>query len=188
MPVAPDKRHVVEAVFAAHPEINTKVDGERGKIMPFVVAALGGFPWGRKAKDQGKTVFNEDGLTYKLPEPGMFEIYDIILGGDGKTTGGQPAWDYKGTFRDGENGWFADIGGSTGPGETKPTQPASDIAARLSTIEAELRNCVHFDQPIGLRTKDKSMFVCAEGGGGGEVNATRGSLGGWEQFLPVKPR
>ncbi len=37
-------------------------------------------------------------------------------------------------------------------------------------------------QNIALKTFDNQHYVCAEGGGGGEVNATRLAIGPWETF------
>jgi hypothetical protein len=105
MPVAPVKFDVVKRVIADHPEINRLEEGTRGRITELVVIALGGRPWGRKDRDQNPDNNNnsDDALCYLLPD-GSFEIYDILSGADGS---GQ--WDFKGTFKDGENGFFREV-------------------------------------------------------------------------------
>lgn len=142
MPTAPNKFSVVQAVFAAHPEIDTRVDVVRGRITDYVVVALGGVPWGRKDRDKDPNNNNnsDDALCYRLSD-GRFEIYDIINGGDGSA-----AWDYKGTFADGENGYFREVPGVTdppvpplppGPGTSTPgAQIDVEIAALLKRIAA----------------------------------------------------
>lgn len=115
MPSAPNVLAQIRAVFAAHPEINTREDGTRGRMTDYVVLALGGVPWGRKDRDQNPSNDNnsDDALCYRLAD-GRFEIYDIINGGDGS-----PTFDYAGAFRDGENGYFREV-----PGTQPPPKPA----------------------------------------------------------------
>lgn len=105
MPLAPNVLPTIQRVFSDHPEINTTVEGERGRITDYVVGALGGFPWGRKDRDQNPANNNnsDDALCFRLSD-GRFEIYDIING-----TNGQPTFNYSGTFRDGENGFFREV-------------------------------------------------------------------------------
>lgn len=118
MPTAPNKIEVVRHVISLHPEINRLKDGERGRITDLVVLELGGRPWGRKDRDRDPSNNNnsDDALCFLLND-GSFEIYDILSGGDGSAT-----FDYKGTFRDGQNGFFRDVvaGASPGPSPSVP--------------------------------------------------------------------
>ena len=117
---APNKIEVVQRIMNEHPEIDRLKDGERGKITDFVVLALGGRPWGRKDRDQNPDNNNnsDDALTYWVGND-RFEIYDIISGTDGSAT-----WDYKGTFRNGENGYFREVEGSLSePDPVEPDEP-----------------------------------------------------------------
>lgn len=139
--MAADQSEVVRRVMAQHPEINTMKDGERGQITSLVVQALGGFPWGRKSKDGSATNLSDDALCYRVGAT-SFEIYDIINGSTGRES-----WDYKGTFRDGENGFFymlpatpIDPGGPVKPADPTPAVPewAKDLQARMQDISDDL--------------------------------------------------
>jgi hypothetical protein len=64
---------------------------------------------------------------------------------------------------------------------------ATALEARVKELEARPQTpAASFPQRIALRTEN-GHYVCAEGGGGGEVNATRTAAGGWETF-DVEPR
>jgi hypothetical protein len=138
MPVAPNVSKTIREVFAAHPEINTLEEGERGRMTDHVVIALGGRPWGRKDRDQNPDNQNnsDDALCYLLPD-GRFEIYDIISGSDGG-----PTWDYKGTFANGENGYFRDVVAPQPtpiptPGQPKPPTPSGSLDALVAALIAK---------------------------------------------------
>lgn len=105
---APDKLKEIKAVFAAHPEIDTKTDNDatRGKIVDWCCYELNGKvqrgqPWGRKARNKDGSNKNGDALTF-LRDDGKFEIYDIINGADGKAMWGKPSR----PLNQGENGYW----------------------------------------------------------------------------------
>jgi hypothetical protein len=141
MPSAPNKLAVVQAVMAAHPEINRLAEGERGQITTLVVQALGGLPWGRKAKNKEHTLLSDDALCYRL-NSGAFEIYDIISGGDGGAT-----WGFAGTFNEGENGYFHEVEAAPiekkGGGEEKQpevtTLDLAPVVEQLKLIDASIK-------------------------------------------------
>jgi hypothetical protein len=185
--VAPNVISTVRSVFAAHPEISAMTDGERGALTTLVVQALGGFPWGRKEKQKGSGNLSDDALCYRLQD-NRFEIYDIMLGtnpGDPKRPNADLAcFNYAGTFADGENGFFYTVASSGQPPVSQPpvSQPPAPTPAP-GLDEAAIRRIVQDElskpRKVAMKTHD-GHYVCAEGGGGGEVNATRTSAGIWE--------
>jgi hypothetical protein len=64
------------------------------------------------------------------------------------------------------------------------------LAQRVAALEAELQALeaasIKYGLSIALRT-DNGHVICAEGGGGNDVNATREIIGRWETFLVEKP-
>jgi hypothetical protein len=64
------------------------------------------------------------------------------------------------------------------------------LAQRIAALEAEVHALeavsIKYGLSIALRTNNGHL-LCAEGGGGNEVNATREIIGGWETFLVEKP-
>lgn len=123
MPTAPVRLSVVQQVIRDLVHVNPLADGERGQITDEVVRRLGGRPWGRKDRDRNPTNNNnsDDALCYLLPDD-RFEIYDIIAGTDGSAT-----WDYKGTFADGENGYFRDVPSIVRPDDPPPPPPPPPV-------------------------------------------------------------
>lgn len=97
---APNQIEAVRKAMREHPEINTKDETQRGKILDYACAALGPSVWGRKSRNPQGTDLNTDGLTFKRTD-GLFEIYDVISGSDGSAT-----WDGFGPFKPGENGYW----------------------------------------------------------------------------------
>jgi hypothetical protein len=208
---APNQFAVVQRVFAAHPEIDRLNDDTRGRLIDYVIAELGGKPWGRKARNKDGSNLNTDGLTY-LRTDGLYEIYDIIDG-----TSGKPTWDGGEPVVQGTNGWWAP-GLPVGGGEvvTVPTtntfaNAAAALEARIAGIATavdalkrvveELKNrpvvkpeAVNLDGlKIALRT-DNGHFLSAQDGGGGVVHTQRPepgqptegyNPGAWETFQIV---
>lgn len=168
MPIAPNPLATIRAVFDAHPEINAGSDGERGELVNHVVRALGGYPWGRKEKTKGTGVLSDDALCYRTQD-NRFEIYDIMIGrnpGDPRVPNIQLAtFDYKGTFADGENGYFFTVLPQPGSG---PVQPPPVVAPpqppRSGKTSAQLREEIagldaFYIGPNGLnRGEDHSPF------------------------------
>jgi hypothetical protein len=69
-------------------------------------------------------------------------------------------------------------------------QQVADLQRALQEARAALETVaqagLHYGSAIGLRTTSGHL-VCAEGGGGGEVNATRTGLAAWETFHLERP-
>ena len=69
-------------------------------------------------------------------------------------------------------------GPTPGPTPTPGPVPSPDviasILARLDALEGP--------RAVTIQTNDGKHYLCAEGAGGGEVNATRTAVGGWEVF------
>lgn len=196
---APNQIAVVRSVMADHPEIDTTREATRGHILPHILRALGGAPWGRKSRNAAGTDLNTDAVTFRRTD-GRFEIYDVI---DGTT--GKAAWDAYGPFAQGENGyWVAGVDAIDPP--PVPDGPPSEtltvwrsvlagwalLEARIEALEkhvAALRAVKPVEQTplvltgrrIALRT-DNGHYVGAENGGGGTVYADRTTVGGWETF------
>lgn len=62
----------------------------------------------------------------------------------------------------------------------------SEIAALHARISVLENGTLRYGAPIILRTNG-GQVVCAEGGGGGPVNANRTDAGPWETFVVEKP-
>lgn len=144
---APNEIEVVRRVMREHPEINTRDEATRGRILDFCAMYLnaGGEKWGRKSRNPQGTDLNTDALTYMRPN-GLFEIYDVISGGDGSAT-----WDGYGPFRQGENGYWVSAPDANGhPGGQPDTPPQTDqrdimetlarIAADYAALRAEVQS------------------------------------------------
>lgn len=100
-----------------------------------------------------------------------------------------PAWD----AHHGAAGVYLDVSGIVLPGQpappgpppndplppvpNPPMPPPVDLSAILRRLDALER-----PRKVALRTHDGAHFVVAEGGGGGDVNATRTAAGPWETF------
>jgi hypothetical protein len=146
-PQAPNRKSVIVAVIAAHPEIDTRdensLDKGRAAITDWTAQRLnretGRRVWGRKSrgKPTGDVAVNPntDGLTY-LRSDGRFEIIDAINGGDGTA-----AWENNGAFAAGENGYWVppQLGPEpTSGGEPAPTpQPPSGLPTLDQWIHGE---------------------------------------------------
>lgn len=113
---APNKMEVLLQVMHEHPEIDTKNEDTRGRVIDYFCAKMGGFPWGRKARNRDGSNKNTDGITYRRSD-GRFEIIDAISGATGAAT-----WDHMGDFADGENGFWA----PAEPVDVKPDIPKPD--------------------------------------------------------------
>lgn len=60
------------------------------------------------------------------------------------------------------------------------------VAELLKRIEDLEKNTIKVNEPVAIVTDD-GHYLCAEGGGGYDVNATRTQVGGWEKFKLVRP-
>lgn len=214
---APNQIETVRAELRAHPEINVLDDHARGQILDLACAALGGEPWGRKSKNAAGTDLNTDTLTYRFPD-GTFEIIDVIAGADpnpGNPDRGRFAtWDTDGRrWAPGDNGYWVpalpvssqpddDDGPIPAPSRTPGAAIDAEFAAQSALIADLLKRVAQLEarpvsQPppavtlngarVALKT-DNGHYLCAEDGGGGDVNATRESIGSWETYtIEVQP-
>jgi hypothetical protein len=96
---APNLKDLIVRVMRQHPDINTLDEAQRGRILDYA-AAEAGPSWGRKSRNPQGTDLNTDAFCFLRPD-GLFEIYDVISGGDGSAT-----WDGFGPFKQGENGYW----------------------------------------------------------------------------------
>jgi len=174
---APNRQSIVSKYIDLHPDW-AKDELLRGQIIDLACAeanALDGGVWGRKSRNAAGTDLNTDGMCFKRSD-GLHEIYDAITGSGGSS------WDAYGPFKAGDNGYWV------------PAKPVSDtdpnLAAKVAALEADLTalkarvrelETARRSTRVALRT-DNGRYLCAEGGGGGEVNATRPTPGPWETF------
>ena len=200
---APNQIEVVRRVMAEHPEIKTNSEATREAILPLVIAALGGFPWGRKSRNSAGTDLNTDAVTFRRQD-GLFEIYDVI----DSTTGGA-FWDGFGPFKEGENGFFFTQPITPVPASTFAAAAAA-VEARLTVLSTTLQNVQQklavVEQALASQKPDQTIsldgikialktenghYVSAEGGGGGILHTQRPGIGepvesytpgGWETF------
>lgn len=127
------------------------------------------------------------------------EGFDILNDGEGAA---KATWSSKGTM----TGEFVSVSPIVGPAPP----PVSTVGGRLDdalallgkqielfkgalaaqgamieTLRAKLDGAGSSDQVNGAKVAFRTgngKYLCAEGGGGGEVNATRDAAGGWETF------
>jgi hypothetical protein len=211
---APDEFAAVRAAKEARPDL-LKSEDTYGDFLNYVIGLLGGRPWGRKLKNDGVT-WNTDVLAYERTDK-WIEYADVIIGDGSGNVGWGITGPFKpgdnGTWIAAPG--VVDIPAPPGPG-VPPAPPASTLIdfrgltaviaelraanAALSARVKEVENSVEFlateiaaHTPAGqiggrisLRTEN-GHYLCAEGGGGGEVNATRDAVGGWETFT-IEPR
>lgn len=154
---APNARATVQAVMAAHPEINTCDENQRGAIVDYAAQRLnkaaGAVVWGRKSRTAQPTDLNSDGLTFKRAD-GQFEIYDAISGVPpcGAT------WDGFGPFAQGGNGFWVppQLGPEPGSGPPPPPPAGFVTKAEMDAALAEMRASLwdQVVQTIGAESKN----------------------------------
>lgn len=136
-PIAPNGKATVARVMREHPEINTRDEATRGRILDYIARALNDGaekPFGRKARRKDGSDLNTDALVFLRPD-GLLEIYDVI---DGRTGGA--AWiggKVNPVIRPGENGYWASPapvddappadGNSSAPPDTTTNPPAASV-------------------------------------------------------------
>jgi hypothetical protein len=131
---------------------------------------------------------SEDAISTPHPEgAGGWAIVDVVANFGGSNP--QPAWidQTQATINGGTVGGGrlpTNPGSSTPPPNPPPNQPPSggNIEARLAALE---RQAIKHGDKIALRT-DNGHYICTEGGGGGDVNATRTEALGWETLTVEK--
>jgi hypothetical protein len=207
----PDHFHVVRAINDAHPQLLQKNDHDSVKEFYWRAAwalhqsdpkfgFLSKSPGEAHQVIEGQRVAN-DAVAYR----DAAECVDIIVDvhGDGPA---KPAWQVvprrstntwvqPPAFRGGGGGGGAGTGGSATTGVTsaevdKLRNIIQDLAAEVGALKervAALEDAaLHYGSPVILRT-DSGHVVCAEGGGGGVINAARTNAGAWETFVVEKP-
>lgn len=141
--------------------------------------------YGMKRADQGRPI-SKDTLARWAP-PGALLIWDLLAG----TGTGKPSLVQNPSSQDVTGQTFVAVTPTNHlravpapkPPDTPgtPQPPAvdlSDILKRLAKLEGP--------RQVAIKTND-GHYVCAESGGGEEVNATRTGVGGWETFT-LEPR
>lgn len=109
-PMAPNISHVVKDIVRAHPEIDLTDETSpvgRARVLDLTIAAVGGRPWGRKARNADGSNKNTDALCYLRPD-GRHEIYDAL---NGSNPSGIPdnwvSWVFHDIHAPGANGYWA---------------------------------------------------------------------------------
>jgi hypothetical protein len=96
--------------------------------------------------------------------------------------GGHPYTPVAGASHDGQGGG---AGEGESEGEAPPAQPPvlelDALIKRIDALEAQMKRTLQDGSIVAFKT-DNGHFVCAEGGGGAQLNATREDVGGWEKF------
>lgn len=164
----------VIAQLLRHPEVDLHgEDDERGKIVDAVAIDLNGGtvegPWGRKARRGDGSHKNGDGLTYRRAD-GRFEIVDILLGPDEPLSnrGDYAAWQPKGDFAPGENGWWAPpLPVAPPPPALPPMEALRDyfydlivhrIGEPADDYQSRLRHLADVGMPVNARPGERPDF------------------------------
>ena len=91
-----------------------------------------------------------------------------------KELGGQAFAPVPGASHDGQ-------GGGEVPAPPSPNPALDSLIRRIEALEAQMTRTLQDGSRVAFET-DNGHFVCAESGGGADVNATRSGAGGWETF------
>lgn len=204
MPTIPDSEIArAKAEIAAHPL------GDNLPDLPWTeerVANLGG-RWGLNGKRGDSKNPSHDIFAYRWSDNASDQplLVDVLGDGGGANIEAFQILDWP---EPAGAVWIAPRV-TTVPGPTTPTPPSTstgpggqidaELAAllkRLVTLENKVaevaaRPVVTTPPPTGLsgrialKTFD-GHYLCAEGGGGGTVNATRDAVGGWETFTIIE--
>jgi hypothetical protein len=189
-PLAPNMKSTVEQVMREHPEIDFEDEQDRKRGLPHIVKRLNKpgqtKPWGLKATKKDLSDYNTDAINFLRPD-NLMEIIDVFAGG-------KAAWitaKSKTPTQQGKNGWWMpapDPGDDHEPEPDEPDepQPTGTLDALVARVEALERTALRSGSRVALRT-DNKHYLTAEGGGGGDVNATRLSPSSWETFTLEEP-
>lgn len=178
--------------------------GANQEPLPYVkaVAQRLGYPWGLNGKRGDANNPSGDILAYDFPgqQP---QLYDTLGDAGGANVPTFSALDYpqpagavfirvEGTTSQPPVVGTPPAPTSTGPGAALDAELKA-LLTRLVAAENRIAELAARPQPtpqpavnlngvrVALRTSD-GHYLCAEGGGGGEVNATRTGVGGWETY------
>lgn len=154
----PNRIDVVRAVLRDLVNVDPSAEVERGQITDEVVRRLNAQPmppgierWGRKDRDRDPNTTNnsDDALCALQTADRRFQIIDILVGLErGNEREKFADWAERGTFADGENGYFREVSGapvdkvdpplptSTGDGITAAVRAL--IAAETKTLRASV--------------------------------------------------
>jgi hypothetical protein len=201
MPTIPDSEIArAKAEIAAHPL------GDNLPDLPWTTArvrALGG-RWGLNGKRGNRNDPSHDIFAYRWSDDASQQPILVDALGDG---GGANIEAFQILpWPEPAGAVWIDPGAATVPDPAQPPAPRgagaqidaelTALLTRLSTLENKVAELAArpvvtpapvslAGQRIALKTND-GHYLCAEAGGGGEVNATRGAVGGWETFT-VEP-
>ena len=211
----PDHFHIVRGVNDAHPQLLQRNDHDSVKEFYWRAAwALhqSDPKFGFLSKSPGEahqviegTRTAEDAVAYGDDD----ECIDIITNvlGNGPA---HPAWQVVprrstntwiqppafGTGGGGGGGGGGTSGGGSGGGGGTKTEIdklrdiVQDLRAEIGALNERIEtledDTLQYGSPIALRT-DGGNVICAEGGGGSGINATRTDAGPWETFIVEKP-
>jgi hypothetical protein len=164
--------------------------------------------WGMLSKSDSENHQTIEGLRVSVDAvayKGATPIVDILTSaGDGPGTGGitwgveehrreSNLWVQPPPFRSADGGHGETGGGGTG-GTAHEIEKLRDlvkglreeISALKGRFSALEEGALQYGSAVVLRTDSRNV-VCAEGGGGGALNATRTDPGAWETFVVEKP-
>jgi hypothetical protein len=211
----PDHFHIVRGVNDAHPQLLQRNDHDSVKEFYWRAAwALhqSDPKFGFLSKSPGEahqviegTRTAEDAVAYGDDD----ECIDIITNvlGNGPA---HPAWQVVprrstntwiqppafGTGGGGGGGGGGTSGGGSGGGGGTKTEIdklrdiVQDLRAEIGALNERIEtledDALQYGSPIALRT-DSGNVICAEGGGGSGINATRTDAGPWETVIVEKP-
>jgi hypothetical protein len=200
----PNMRANVNAAAATYASLltaNTKAScGQFTEFLALDLYRLDG-GWGLLSKQPGENQYNGHGVDSIIYKPTQ-QVVDILSNAgareEGENLSASPTWQEQ-PKRPG-NEWMPPFDVPPGDDDPPDVPPVSvslidtrNLQAVLKTMMADhaalagevaalkARPPQSFPTRIALRT-DNGHYLCAEGGGGGEVNATRESAGGWETF------
>jgi hypothetical protein len=179
--------------------------GPNQEPLPYIkaVAQRLGYPWGLNGKRGDANNPSGDILAYDFPSQ-QPQLYDTLGDAGGSNTPTFSPLDYPQPA----GAVFIRVDSAAPPVPGTPPSPTStgpggqidaELAAllkRLVTLENKVaevaaRPVVTTPPPTGLsgrialKTFD-GHYLCAEGGGGGTINATRDAVGGWETFTIIE--
>jgi len=194
--MTPNRMDIVRAVDSDFPHLLTlNTIASCGEFTERVLLRLHAIDpnWGLLSKQPGEKQHRGHGI-----DSGIYlatqQVVDVIAGAGARDDGdlvsvGKPAWSEE-PKRPGNN-WMLPIAVAGGgpvdkppidlPPAEKPPVSGVDDAAIRRIVQDELAK----PRKVALETHDGRHYLCAEGGGGGEVNATRRSPGVWETFTVV---
>jgi hypothetical protein len=187
-------QQIVTALYTRHLDLATGTDDQRRALTQMIVEqTVYTYPhegWGWKSADPGRPL-SKDSIAKQ--QDGRLMNFDLFNGSTRKPNDHPESEDITGqTFRP----WpGVDHLGTTAPDpepdpdpgpvpEPLPSPNTELLQALLVRLAALERDAVRYGLRVYLTT-DNGSLVSAEGGGGGDINASRPpgtNVGGWESF------